>query len=536
MLKRGLSRALAPFPAARNLARRAYQAILQQDGDRLPEVDPNSPQFLTEALARFGARQLANVEGVEASRRAYSNTIQDALLILSSDAFVALPVPNQVEVMAGIHGTLMSGVPRESLAVAELMAGHFARLLRHAEITEALACRVYDCLYGFYFAGARSISDMRAFDSGCVIPFDEWLARRLPAAPQLQAQEGNIGYLVHCAHFEKGNAVSPIIASLAKAHSRRPGRRVFVYGVQWTLGDFAGAFAGSSVTVRTVSQDTRYDQIDILTAQMRADRLQVAVSDLNAAVGAALFARRVAPLQMWTVMGYPYWSLRNLDWTLLIGMEHQGGFGIPRDRVSYMRVRQEAQTLTQDVAEPALCKARAALPRDKFVFAVFSRLIKISDQMLAAAARVLRDEPRAHLLIVGTGDPRAIYDFAGQPELRGRITFLHGNVDLNVYGRLVDAMLDTFPFHGGNACREVAVHGKPVLSVLSPDWERLLRDERDPQLLARDATEYVAVALRLVRDRVFYQARAAEALCQTQHIVETDAMVEDVEAAIAKAA
>jgi predicted O-linked N-acetylglucosamine transferase (SPINDLY family) len=294
-------------------------------------------------------------------------------------------------------------------------------------------------------------------------------------------------------------------------------------------------FDGSGVVVRTFAQETRYDLIDHIAAQMREDRIDVAVSDLNAAVGAALFTRRVAPLQMWTVMGYPYWSLSELDWVLLIGMEHQGGFGVPPDRFSYLRVRQEEATLAQPCAERLLREARTAVPGNAFVFAVFSRLIKISNQLLDACARILAAEPRAHLLIVGTGDPRAIYDFLERPELRGRVTFLHRNVDLNVFGRVIDVMLDTFPFHAGNAAREVAVHGKPVLAVFSPDWGRLLQDERDPLLLARDSEEFVSIALRLARDAAFYAERSAEATRLARRIVETQVMVDDVEAAIARA-
>lgn len=548
---RRLSQALDRFPAIKGFARRVYREFSPSANDARapiaiapapkapqPLADVNSREYLSEAIARFRTRGFVGLQGAEANRREYGHAFQDVMLILSSDAFEELPLETQVETIGAIYNTVISSVLRESVTIADAITQHYPRLLRHPGMTEPLACRVYDCLYGLYFAGARSLSDMRAFDSGCVAPFEAWLKARLPdpVEPSLAVEPGHIAYFLHCAHFDKGNAVSPIIASLARAHAARPNRTVFLYAVQWVADDFVRAFKDVNVVVRTFAQDTRYDRLDEIAAQMRADRIAVAISDLNAAVGAALFTRRVAPLQMWTVMGYPYWTLSELDWVLLIGMDHQGGFGIRRDRFSYLRVCQEAETLAQDCEESALQEARSALPRGAFVFAVFSRLIKVSDQLLGAVARILEAEPRAHLLVVGTGDPRSIYEFLAGPALAGRVTFLNRNVDLNVYGRVIDAMLDTFPFHGGNACREVVVHGKPVLAVLSLDWERLLRDERDPLLLARDPGEFVAIALRLARDRAFRDERAAEAIRLTQRILDTAVMADEVETAIARAA
>jgi hypothetical protein len=63
---------------------------------------------------------------------------------------------------------------------------------------------------------------------------------------------------------------------------------------------------------------------------------------------------------------------------------------------------------------------------------------------------------------------------------------LHENVDLNVYGKVINVMCDTFPFIGGYACREIAAQGTPVISMLGTRWDDLLREERSPELLAND--------------------------------------------------
>ena len=235
-------------------------------------------------------------------------------------------------------------------------------------------------------------------------------------------------------------------------------------------------------------------------------------------------------------MAFPYWSLKALDWTLLpMILDHQPFFGIPADRYSSMAIKQEPITLIQDCSQHDLREAKNRLPSDAFVLALFTRLIKAPAPVLEIPRRVLLEEPRAHVLVVGTGDPRAVYEFAGEVGLRNRVTFIHGNVNLNVYGRVVDAMLDTFPFHAGNSCREVAIHGKPVLTVRTPGWGGLMSEERDSELIARDVDECVALALRLIREKSFYESRSVSAREIAQRVTHTADMVSEVESALEKA-
>jgi glycosyltransferase involved in cell wall biosynthesis len=151
------------------------------------------------------------------------------------------------------------------------------------------------------------------------------------------------------------------------------------------------------------------------------------------------------------------------------------------------------------------------------------------------AGELLERLPETHLLIVGTGDDRSVREFVDDPRAKGRVTFWHRNVDLNVYGRLIDVMLDTFPFVGGNACREVAIHGKPVVSMRSVDWNRLLTKERDPVLLASSPEEYIQMVTRLVRDEHFYKECGEAARTITLERANAEKMVDDIEAGIGQA-
>jgi predicted O-linked N-acetylglucosamine transferase (SPINDLY family) len=106
-------------------------------------------------------------------------------------------------------------------------------------------------------------------------------------------------------------------------------------------------------------------------------------------------------------------------------------------------------------------------------------------------------------------------------------------VDLNVYGPAIDLMCDTFPFIGGNACREVSAHGTPVIAKLGTSWDALLRKDRNPDLLARNEDEYIALAVRMADDGVFRARQRDVALEKATEYTDPQQMIEDVEAAIA---
>lgn len=518
-------------------------AMRGRGGIETVDADPKGAQdgdaetaSLRALIKSFGTRALAGLTDPAAISDAFGGAAQDALLILGNSVFARLPISEQILAITTIYNTTMSVVLRESIEIADSIAAHFSRLLGEPGLTRPQALRLYDCLYGLYFAGAQSVSEMRRFDSACVQPFDAYLrgadaasARRRQAAT---GEPANICYLCHCAHFDKGNAVSPIMASIAKAHAARPGRRVYLYCVQWVAQEFVDSFAGSGVIVRQFKQDWNYDKLDTIALQFEADRIDVAITDLNSAIASWLFSRRVAAIQTWIVMAFPYWSLADLDWALLPVLDYQPDFGIAPDRYSALGIKQETVTLIQDCAAADVAAARATLPADAFIFGVFSRLIKLTPAYFETVARILSEEPRAHVLIVGTGDPRPVHEFISQAGLKERVTFVHGNVDLNVYGRIIDVMLDNFPFHGANACREVAIHGKPVLSLRTPEWGKLLREERDPELVVADFDGYVRLAVRLARDKEYYAARSVDSARVAAAVTRTADMAAEVEGGI----
>ncbi len=148
-------------------------------------------------------------------------------------------------------------------------------------------------------------------------------------------------------------------------------------------------------------------------------------------------------------------------------------------------------------------RIRSSFPADAFVLGIFSRLIKLNEHVLDLLASLLKTEPKFQLLIVGTGDPSRVKEFVAFPAHAGRIKFINENVDLRIYGDVVDVMCDTFPFIGGHACREVGARGTPVVSMLGTPWDAVLHEERNPDLLAIDQNHYIELVKRLFGDRSF---------------------------------
>ena len=164
---------------------------------------------------------------------------------------------------------------------------------------------------------------------------------------------------------------------------------------------------------------------------------------------------------------------------------------------------------------------------------VFVRLIKLNASYMEFLARLVRAHPRFHLIIAGPGDPHPVEIFLEQqPEIAARVRFMPGSVDLNLYGPAIDLMCDTFPFIGGNACREVSAHGTPVISKLGTPWDEMLRADRNPELLAASEEEYIALAVRMATDEEFRRKQRRVATAKAAEYSVPDSAIEDIEAAI----
>jgi hypothetical protein len=484
---------------------------------------------------RFAQSDLTSAPG-QPSRDILISAIDNACMLLASPVFDRQPVSRKVALIVALHNTLMS-VPSAGLpVVADLGLRRFRDMLRDPELSEAQACSVFDALHSLYFAGISDVRDLRRFDA--IVPaFEAWLEQRIgrhsppPITPVAQ-RPLTIAYLLHTAHFDRGNAVSPLVCSIAEMHAAVPNRRILLYAVQHIAPDFAAEMAAKrNVTVRAFQQSYDYNKIEEVAEALKSDGVDIVVTEQNRAIAAALFVRRVAPRQMWFDTGFPFWNLKALDWTMSPAFDAATSV---EPRTSLITLRQTADTLKKPIDSAAVARLRESFPSGVFVFGVFVRLIKLNRAFLDFLERLLASDSRFHLVIAGPGDPESVESFVHRPEMAGRVTFVSGNVDLNLYGPAIDVMCDTFPFIGGNACREVASHGTPVLSKLGTPWDNLLKADRNPDLLARTEDEFIALATRLASDNDFRQKQRQVALTKAAEYSDPTRMIEDIEAAIAE--
>jgi hypothetical protein len=485
------------------------------------------------ALARFSATSLIGSNNSKETVDRQANSFADACVLLSSPYFSQLPVERQASTILSLHDTLMSVPSADLYPIAELGLRQFRRMLDDPALTMPQALSVFDALHSLFFSGVSDVQDLKRFDA-IVQNFESWLKvhTQRPLSNKLRmVSEDNltVAYLLHTAHFDRGNAVSRLIVSLAEMHAAQPNRRIFLYLVQYIDKEFVGKLAGTRVTIRQFPQDRNYGAIDRILSSLNEDRVDVVVTEQNRAIAAALFVQRAAPIQIWADTGFPYWSLRSLDWTL---SPVWAGEPNPLKKISRLSWRQKPDTLKEDTNPTLLAEIRAQFPPDAFILGVFVRLIKLTPEFLGVLDKLLECEPTFWLIIAGTGDAKSVHEYVMRSPYHSRILFHHGNVDLNLYGQVIDVMCDTFPFIGGNACREVGAHGTAVVSLLGTPWDAFLRQDRSPNLLAQTAQAYVDLVLRLFHDENFRaQQREIASQLYRRH-TEPQQMIEDVEIAI----
>ena len=150
----------------------------------------------------------------------------------------------------------------------------------------------------------------------------------------------------------------------------------------------------------------------------------------------------------------------------------------------------------------------------KFVFGAFTNELKLSPRCLAVWRRVLDAIPEAVLLF----SPLSVSQNAGIERILGvsgidksRIVFLklpHDEAIWRARYRLVNAVLDTFPYAGGDTTLAALDMGVPVVTLNGlRQSERvgasILTHLGVTETIAATEDEFVAIAVRLARDAAF---------------------------------
>jgi predicted O-linked N-acetylglucosamine transferase (SPINDLY family) len=271
-----------------------------------------------------------------------------------------------------------------------------------------------------------------------------------------------------------------------------------------------------------------------LAEQIRSDRIDI-LFDLaghTAHNRLLTFARKPAPVQI-TWIGYEGTTgLAAMDYLLA------DRFMIPEGSERYYRervLRMPDGYLCYDPPDAAVpVGPQPSLEKGYATFASFSALAKVTPEVVAIWAEILRRAPTARLVLKcrGLGDPtvrrRYLDLFAARGVGPQRLEMLppSSHADYLATYHQVDIVLDSFPFSGSTTTCEALWMGVPVVTCPGETFASRhslshLSNVGLTETIARDLDEYVELAVSLANDlprlaalrAVLREQMAASPLC-----------------------
>ena len=330
--------------------------------------------------------------------------------------------------------------------------------------------------------------------------------RPRPALQPLMDRPLRIGYVSAdlCQH-----TVGLFVKDVLKAHDLTR-VQVFAYSAG-TVKDWVTAEIRAACTLRDVSA---LDDA-ALAAQIRADGIDVLV-DLSGHTGGSrltAFAHRPAPVMVSWLGYFATTGLPTMDAVLLDAWHAPEGteaqfvepiLRLPSGRFCYQPVPWA----------PAVVSAPAFERNGGITFGCFNNTAKFNGGVFDVWAKVLRAVPHSRLILKWrtfndeafrqqVTDTFALRGIAAERiELRG--PSFHADL-LKEYAD-IDIALDPFPFTGGLTSCEALWMGVPVVTwpqsrVVSRQTHAFLHQIGLPELSAKDADDYVRIAVELANDR-----------------------------------
>lgn len=158
------------------------------------------------------------------------------------------------------------------------------------------------------------------------------------------------------------------------------------------------------------------------------------------------------------------------------------------------------------------------LSDDWFIYLLPQSTFKIHPLYDHVLEEILIQNPTAHLVVTGGRRPlwTALYQERLSsifgPELMKRFHVIERVSSENFYEflKLGDAVLHPFPFDGSRTSADALIVEKPYVT-LPTEYLRgrmgfaFLRNMNIPELVARDIPDYIQIASRLAKDKLFYQ-------------------------------
>ena len=481
----------------------------------MPELsisDDGVSQRYKERLAAFAALPIDSAES--AAKADYELITADILELLSFSDSTALSASSMRKLLARI--TYFFGLRYHSgaLRVAQALQPVVRHRLRQPTTTMDEASQFYDALYHLYWCASSTLRQQRGFSSGAIEPFVGFLRSRTGNNDRRFDKPKPPYRFIYLSQFttgDPGNAHQSVCRSaLFSIAEHQPARfQPTLYAWQYHDDATAAHFEAAGIPVRRFPEMTPAQRVEAIAQALNEDRADIVLTDSNTAVPAALFARRVAPIQIYYQLGMPFFPTNNVDhifrmWDVqpeTVGFDPEicQLMPCPWSEAEYNPPRDPAMVLAERT------RLRIA-PR---LFGTFGRLAKITPEFVEIAARLLERHTDLAIAIGGTGDAGLIREVARQARIPSERFIVHdAYVDGHIWAHCLDVFLDTFPQQGGLSCREVIAKGVPVVSMSSPEMPNV-SDERVPLLRAQSAQQYLEIASRLATDDNFRtQARS----------------------------
>ena len=185
-----------------------------------------------------------------------------------------------------------------------------------------------------------------------------------------------------------------------------------------------------------------------------------------------------------------------------------------------------------------------ALKNGRITFGSFNACAKISEPVIALWARLLRALPQARLFIMTVPPGSASAALRGRFRRQGiapeRLEIAAGVIPDRFHEMFAraDIALDPFPCNGATTTLDSLWNGVPVVtlagtSCVSRAGVSMLTNAGLPELIARDADEYLAIAQRLAQDLDALQAlrQGLRARLQASPMMDAAGFTADLEAA-----
>ncbi|MBD2096641.1 tetratricopeptide repeat protein [Trichocoleus sp. FACHB-591] len=259
-----------------------------------------------------------------------------------------------------------------------------------------------------------------------------------------------------------------------------------------------------SLSDEQVAQLVRQDQIDIL----------VDLAGHTAGNRILVFAHKPAPIQV-TYLGYPNTTgLSAIDYRLTDTWADPVGVADTRHTESLVRLPrgflcyQAAQNAPTVEALPALTKGYVT-------FGSFNNLAKVTPEVIATWANILKAVPQSQMVLkykalTDAATRQRFHDLFAQHGVTSDRVHLLGHVSsfaehLALYHQ-IDIGLDSFPYNGTTTTCEALWMGIPVITLAGKSHAArvgmsLLANLGLTDLIAVSSGEYVALAKRLAEDR-----------------------------------